>query len=509
MNEHDLQSAFDDLARRGADEQAERLRRGDGLSAGRITAGARRRRTVVGVVASLAVLGGVAVAGGVAGALPTPVPPATPTPAPEQPTPTTGPTPEPAPGLTPTPTVAEPDGMTATGFLRAYPSAPAPAWTAPGSSLWPFLGAGEDLSVGDPMASYPAFLPFRVVAVDGTWLVAGGSLMNESAAGVDAATGDVRWVRERSRMCGGAYDDLLVCLDANGAVALLDPVRDVAVRTLMPPEDLAVQGLAVFGDTVVVHSSGVSDVVIDVVNLDTGAVDETVLANRIDPDAPVGDSVTYWERSGSIVRFVGLQYTLVVDTESGALLAPDLAQPTGVRADGWVEGQAADGTLHAVGPQGQDVLLPGESVGTVPVWVPTDGLTVPLLTNSVSSDGSFDGVHAVDPTTGTELWSVPGATTVLAVGGRTAVLRAADALVGVDVTTGAEVWRAGTRDSTVVVYDGTRFVLSDVDGTVQAVDAADGGVAWTATVAGRLVAADDTLAVVGEDGSLTALPPAR
>ncbi len=512
MNEDDLRSAFDDLARRGADEQAARLRRGDGLPAGWIAAAARRRRrhrSAVGVVAGLALLAGVAVAGAVAVGLPGPVPPATPTPAP--PSPTTQPTPTGSPDSTPEPTSTRPvdgDGAAgSTGVLRAYPTAPGAAWTTPGDALWPYLAPDDDPIVGDATASYPAFLPFRALVADGTWLVAGGSLAGESSAAVDAGTGDVRWTREPSMMCGGVHDELFVCLQ-DGDVVLVDPADGAPVRTVLVPQPGAgVQGIAVVGDLAAVHSALGDDVRVDVLDLRTGDGSGTVLRDRVDPERPVGDAVTYWERSGTVVRFLGVQHTVVVDTATATVLAPDVDQDTGVRADGWVEGWAADGTLHAVGPQGQDHPLPGAPTRTLPVWAPQEGRTVPLLTGSDPSDGVADAVHAVDPATGLELWTFPGADTVLAVGGRTAVLRAPDALVGVDLTSGTELWRAGSRTGTVVGYDGTRFVLADDAGTASAVDASDGAVAWSTTVPGRLVAADGTLAVVGADGSLTALPP--
>lgn len=500
MNEHDLQRAFDDLARRGADEQAERLRRGDGLSAGRITAGARRRRlrTTAGVVASLALLGGVAVVGAVAVGLPTPVPPATPEPSAPAPTPTA-----PTPTATPTPTAdgtATPDILDLrTGVLRPYATAPAPSWTTPGSDLWPYVAPGDSPVVGDATAGYPAYFPFRALAADGTWLVAGGSLLGESAAAVDAATGDVRWTREVTMMCGGEYDGLLVC-QTGSSVVLIDPATGATVRTVLA--DSAAQGLVVLGFTLVTHETVGPDVRVRVRDLRSGEGADTTLPDRVDPSAAIGDAAASWDRSGSLVLFAGVQHAVAVDVFTGTLLATDLDQPTGVRGDGWVEGWAADGTLRAVGPAGQDLHLPGSPAGTIPVWAPGYGVTVPLLTGSDPADGVADAVNAVDPATGLELWTFPGADTVLAVAGPTAVLHAPDALVGVDLTTGAERWRAGAR--TVVGYDGTRFVISDDDGTASAVDAADGTVAWTTTVPGRLVAADGTLVVVGADGSLGA-----
>ncbi|WP_147795333.1 hypothetical protein [Cellulomonas sp. Y8] len=97
MNEHDLNAALGDLARRGADDQAARMRDGDGLSAGRVASVAgrrRRRRTTVASAATLAVVGAAVVAGAALGSAPEPQPAAprptatsTPTPASTSPAP--------------------------------------------------------------------------------------------------------------------------------------------------------------------------------------------------------------------------------------------------------------------------------------------------------------------------------------------------------------------------------------------------------------------------------------
>jgi hypothetical protein len=107
MNHDDLHGAFDDLARRGADDQADRLRRGDGISTDRVTAvarGLRRRRAAVASVAGFALLSGAAVAGATVLDRPAPPQPAAPTPTWSS-TPVPSSTPEPPPTATPTGTV--------------------------------------------------------------------------------------------------------------------------------------------------------------------------------------------------------------------------------------------------------------------------------------------------------------------------------------------------------------------------------------------------------------------
>lgn len=104
MNEHDLHGAFGDLARRGADDQAERMRRGAGIAAGDVVrrASRGRQRRAAGVsVTTLAVLGA-AVLGGVAfGRAPEPQP-AVPVPSPTTSAPAPTPsTPAPTPSETP------------------------------------------------------------------------------------------------------------------------------------------------------------------------------------------------------------------------------------------------------------------------------------------------------------------------------------------------------------------------------------------------------------------------
>jgi hypothetical protein len=98
MNHDDLHGAFDDLARRGAADQADRLRRGDGISADRVTSVARshrRRRAAVASVAGFALLSGAAVAGTTVLDRPAPPQPAAPSP--------TSPSP-----VTPSPTASAP-----------------------------------------------------------------------------------------------------------------------------------------------------------------------------------------------------------------------------------------------------------------------------------------------------------------------------------------------------------------------------------------------------------------
>ncbi len=98
MNEHDLHAAFGDLARRGTEEQTERMRHGDGLSAERVTAVAhrtRRRRAALTTAAGLVVLGGTAVAGTALVDTPAPPQPAAPTPSVTAPAVTPSPSPSP------------------------------------------------------------------------------------------------------------------------------------------------------------------------------------------------------------------------------------------------------------------------------------------------------------------------------------------------------------------------------------------------------------------------------
>ena len=151
MNEHDLHGAFDDLARRGAEEQTGRMGRGDGISAERVTAVARRvrrRRAAVTAVAGFALLGGATVAGATVLDRPAPPQPAVPAPVPSPST-----TPEPAPTSTatvlPTGDPALPFG--ACGALAtADPTADAPLddrWSLSTVLAAPDAAAGGGLAV--------------------------------------------------------------------------------------------------------------------------------------------------------------------------------------------------------------------------------------------------------------------------------------------------------------------------------------------------------------------------
>ncbi|VTR78624.1 hypothetical protein [Cellulomonas hominis] len=97
MNDHDLHSALDALARRTAAEQSHLMRAGTGLSADGVASGARRhrrRRAAVATVAGLVVLGSAVVAGATVVDRPVPAPPASPAPSATSPAPTPSATPD-------------------------------------------------------------------------------------------------------------------------------------------------------------------------------------------------------------------------------------------------------------------------------------------------------------------------------------------------------------------------------------------------------------------------------
>lgn len=143
MNHDDLQGAFDDLARRGADDQADRLRRGDGISADRVTSVARshrRRRAAVATVAGFALLSGAAVAG--ATVLDRPAPPQ-----PAAPTPSSSSTPAPAPAPTGT-TLPSGDASALLGACGSLAGAPT---DLPRDDRWTvaFQLADAEVAVGE------------------------------------------------------------------------------------------------------------------------------------------------------------------------------------------------------------------------------------------------------------------------------------------------------------------------------------------------------------------------
>jgi hypothetical protein len=519
MNQHDLHAALGDLAQRGADEQAERLHRGAGLSApaiARRSARARRRRTAVTAVTGVAAVAGLVLAGSALADRPDPQPADTPTIT--HPTPSPSPTPsasadDPVTAAPPVQDTDDTDAAIATsGVVRPYPTAPTALWTADAGSLWTSTDVESEGStpvVGDVAATPHSYPGSRAIAAGGALLFAVGvPPFDERLVGLDDAGGAVRWswlqdAEDRVLSCAGTYDDLLVCqgvADGEPVVQLRDQVSGAVVRTVGPGGN----GIAVADDAVVVHGSVDADVYVRVVDLATGAVRSTIdLPGYVDEDTPPGDHVVWPETAGSLVLLHGVQYQLALDVRTGTVLAEGM-RPVGVRADGWVTATADDGTAHAVGPHGEDVTLPGIAATTMGVWAPAAGLEVPLLTRSDSGDGLPDAVEAVDGETGQALWSVAGASAVQAVAGRTAVLVGDSALIGVDVVTGAELWRTGRAD--VQAFDGERFVIAGADG-VQGVRATDGDVAWTLprSELDGVLAAGSLLVGIGPDGSLSAL----
>lgn len=505
MNERDLHTSLGDLARRTADEQSTRQGRGDGLSVPAITrqsGRARRRRGALSAVGGVAAVTAVLLAGATLTDRPEPRPASTPSPSATRP----APTPTPSGSATSEPTETADDTGT-TGVLRPYATAPRTAWTTSAGALWTGTPdtPGAVPVLGDVTASPHSYPGFRALAAGGTWLVAAGIPVDEDVVGVRSADGAVRWSLDGAEdavdACAGVHDGLLVCLGAAGpdsTVQLRDPATGDVVREAGPGG----AGVAVADGAVVVHAVTGDDVRIEVRDLTSGAVrGDVVLAGAA--GAEVGDGVVQWQRAGTYVLVHAPRYSFAVDARTGQRVGSSLARPVDVRPDGWVTGYGSDGSLRAEGPDGEGVALPGELATTPAVWAPAAGLPVPLL---VAGYGDDARVHAVDPTSGQVVWSVPGAAAVQAVAGRTAVLLGQDDLVAVDVVSGAELWR--TPAGTVVGVDGERLVVDDLAG-LRAVDVRDGSVVWELALDPTLQvhALDGTLVAVGADGSLSSLVP--
>lgn len=516
MNEHDLHASFGDLARRGADDQADRMRTGRGLSAPDVVhraTRARRRRAGVTALTGVAAVTGLVLAGSALAHRPQPQPAVTPTPEVTRPAPSPTPTPDPEPTATSGTDDGEGAGagaVTTSGVVRPYPTVPTVAWTLPGADL----GAPSQHQspvVGDVTASPHQYPGFRALDAGGSWLVAVFGDADEMTA-VDAASGSPRWTWTDDGapgtvvQCGGEHDGLLVCLvqTADGTeVQLRDPATGAAVRTVAPGG----VGTVVVGDTLLVHELDGEDVHLRFYDLRTGALrTSTDLPGIVDLDEPVGDGVVTWQRSGSVVLVHGVRYSLAVDLASDQVLAGSLAIRSGVRGDGWVIGTGTDGATRAVGPTGQEVALPGTATWTPAVWAPDPDVVVPLLSGSDEYDGAPDSVHATDPDTGETLWTAADAYTPVAVAGRTVVLAGGSELVGVDLTDGRELWRTEFAD--IAAYDGERLLLSG-NGRAWAVDAADGTETWSLATGPEVVlhAVGDALALVSWDATLSALVP--
>lgn len=516
MNEHDLHAAFGDLARRGTEEQTERMRHGDGLSAERVTlrAGrARRRRAGAATVSGLVVAAALVLGGTTLADRPQPQPATPPTPTVTTPAPSPDPTPDPLPSSTPSspPLATQPARDDVSGFLQPYPVQPRAGWTIPVDRLWtPSAGfRGGTPILGDVTASPHSYPGFRALAAEDRWVLAVGDPYDEWLVGVDAAGGAATWQLPDDEVlaCAGVHDGLLVCLgptgDGSSAVQLRDPATGSVVRTAGPGGT----GIAVADGAVVVHRADGADVHVEVRDLTTGERRADVtLAGAYDPDTPQGDGVLVTERAGSVVLVRSVGYQFALDARTGTVLGQSLERLTDVRPDGWVTGYAEDGTVHAVGPDGQDVPLPGTGTWTARVWAPASDVSVPLLSGSDAYDGEADVLTAVDPASGEVLWTVAGADAVVAVVDRVAVAAAGRELVGVDLVTGEERWRTAFGDP--AGFDGERLVLR-VQDRVHALAADDGAEAWSLPlgpevevhqVAGRLV-------TTHPDGSFGVLEP--
>ena len=514
MNEQDLHDVLGELARRGADEQAARMARGDGLSAPRAVAvaGARRRRRAALVTGgSVAAVAALTLSGFALVGQPDPQPAGpTPAPSPTVTAPAPSASPEPSPSGTAQPDDGDEEAPEAAGaVLRPYPTAPSVAWTTPASAFW---SGDTSLLYGDVTAIPHTVVGFRAVSAGGTWLLAAGEPHFEDLVAVDAATGAILWRLPAGRSadpdatseaCVGVHDGLLVCQGVAGdhsVVQLRDPVTGRVVRSTPAADPF----IAMTDGALVTHGARGRDLHVTVTDLATGAVRAELTVPGVVGDLPEGmDGQIVGLPAGRLLhaRDDG-HYAFTLDTRTNTLLDDGFA-PAGARADGWAFRTAPDGRTDAVGPDGQHVALPGTDVPLV-VWAPDRGITVPLLSGSDPGDGRPDQVSAVDPATGSVVWSVPGAAFVHAVSGRTAVL-AGDELVAVDVLSGAELWRAPLGIG-VVGADGTRVVIRR-PGELQALDLRDGSVAWTvATGESQVEVVDGTLVLVAPDGSLSALP---
>lgn len=491
----ELRRALDGLVQDVADQQDVRARAGDDRRLAAMTSRAHRNRVrrtaLVSAVTACAVVA--VAAGGIAVATwdraePQPAaPPTTTSPAPT-------PTPKPEPTAT-SPAAVQQDATT-TGGLRPYPAEPSVAWT---------VGLDQSGMLGDTTSTGTGSPETRWLEAGGTWLTVFGFGAERRFVAVDAATGVTRWTWEPGDGpgtvlgCGGVHDDVLVCLvrTADGSVVQLrDPATGAAVRDIAPGG----LGLAVVGDTLLVHDLVTStDVRVTLYDLSTGTVRDAVdLVGQVDPTIPGGDGgPVYWQRTGSTVLVHGPGYEFAVDTSTGAVLGRGLTR-IGLRGDGWVTGTAADGSSRAVGAAGHDIVLPGpDAPGPMEAWVPADGVAVPLLSGSDAFDDEPDAVYALDPGTGDTLWSYPGASSVVAVVGETAVVGTGYGTVGLDLTSGAELWQTGP--ATVTGFDGERILLTAYL-RVWAIDAVSGTEVWeSAPPLGGVVRVGDSLALTEGD----------
>lgn len=513
----ELRRALDDLVHGTAAEQESRARTGGGLPVARMTARARRgriRHTAL-VSATATALTIAVVVGGVAAATwdrPEPAPAGPPT---HTTSPVPRPDPTPSATSSPAPDAAPPPSATPTaGVVRPHPAAPTTAWSTTSRDLWgPDAGGSDAPEVGD--ASMRPHVGFesavRVLQADDVLLVALHHRDEDRLVGVDAATGAPLWrlPEDAASMCAGVHDGMFVCLGGSGtggsSVQLLDRRTGAVTRVVGPGGD----AIAVAEGAAVVARADGGDVQVTSLDLATGAErGRTVLRGAVDPDTPPEGVVVRSVAAGPVVRVDATTYAFALDVRTGAVLGEGLS-PVGVRPDGWANGWRDSGTPNALvvsaGPGGAVVELPGRGSAEPSVWVPDPGVQVPLLTGDDIQDGLEDEVRAIDPATGSVLWSVPGVSEAWpGVVGGSALLIGGD-LVAVDLADGHERWRAA---GSPVGFDGDHLLVDAADG-LRALDPGTGSVAWVLPHGSRsqVWAAGDDLVLHDLDGGFALLRP--
>ncbi|MGV8977225.1 MAG: PQQ-binding-like beta-propeller repeat protein [Cellulomonas sp.] len=433
------------------------------------------------------------------------------------PAPTTPPSPTAESSSTPSPTA--PTTPIEVGAIADVPQAPQPLWTVSLRDLVPGWSDEGDPTLGD-VAAIPHALPgFRGVGVGGVLVLGLGSMVEDHLVGIDAMTGTVLWHvgpggvdgRHTSTCVGQSPDHFVVCSGTSASgerqVQLLDPATGRPARTIplgFKVDSIGVSGHLVIADGLTQDGSSFRR---DGIDLTTGATAWSVLTPGVAPLPDVtGDPVATTMVRGETATLDAVAYAVAIDVRTGAELDQRLTSTSAVRPDGLVTGFAPDGTHSAALAGGPLVDITGRWADAPNIWYhPAPGPT-PIF-SSVLPDAPTSGqqtatLAAIDPLTGTQLWSVstPLATAVGVIGDAV-VVHDEDQVSLLDQRTGAVRWVVPSGD--VVGFDGNQLLVVTRDAgtfTLASVDVKDGSTRWSApaprgsflTVGDQLLAMDDT-----------------
>ncbi|MGW5321790.1 outer membrane protein assembly factor BamB family protein [Rhodococcus pyridinivorans] len=370
----------------------------------------------------------------------------------------------------------------APGMLAdSYPTAPAAAWvvdieTATGDPDVAFTSPFYDVHQGGDTGyfEYDGALVVRVIHTG-----VGKSDPHAYLAAVDSVDGHIRWTSPVSREGGCAHepwDGALACLvhesDERSVLRYID-LADGSVRA-ESTTDFTGSAVAVANESVYLlgYDQNTGESVVS-----RGSVDDPQSGWRRDLPALGCDSPSTPDRmevSGDFVALRGFGSGMLLRTADGSTATDDplVAAHLVDGVEGALVTTCADrGTARIVQVDG--TAIPVEGYVLEPALTVSDTADLPLIT---------DRFDAVDPRTGTSVWSVDsdGTARGAAVVGDLVVIETSDSdLRAYDLGTGEQRWTStGNTLGVGPVTDGERILT--VDGsTVIATSLTDGSVAWS------------------------------